>query len=65
MPTNYKVLLIEDDELDQMAFKRYLNTEKLPYEYEIASSISEALSFYVCHFSLFLYSLHLSSILGV
>ena len=44
MPTNYKVLLIEDDELDQMAFKRYLNTEKLPYEYEIASSISEARS---------------------
>lgn len=40
--TTYRILLIEDDELDQMAFKRYLNTEKLPYEYVVVSSISEA-----------------------
>jgi len=40
--TTYRILLIEDDELDQMAFKRHLNTEKLPYEYVVASSISEA-----------------------
>ncbi|MBN2181857.1 MAG: PAS domain S-box protein [Sedimentisphaerales bacterium] len=38
----YRILLIEDDELDQMSFKRYITAEKLPYEYVIVSSISEA-----------------------
>jgi len=40
----YKLLLIEDDKLDQMAFKRYVETEKLLYDYQIANSISEARS---------------------
>jgi PAS domain S-box-containing protein len=40
----YRILLIEDDELDQMAFKRYLKTENLPYEYVVVPSISEAQS---------------------
>jgi len=40
--TTYKILLIEDDELDQMAFKRHLSSENLPYEYVVVSSISEA-----------------------
>jgi PAS domain S-box-containing protein len=40
--TTYRILLIEDDELDQMAFKRYLSSENLPYEYVIVSSVSEA-----------------------
>jgi PAS domain S-box-containing protein len=40
----YRILLIEDDELDQMSFKRYLKTENLPYEYVVVPSISEAQS---------------------
>ena len=42
--TRYKILLIEDDKLDQMAFKRLVETESLPYDYTIASSVSEAQS---------------------
>src|SRR4030043_96849 len=42
--TTYKVLLIEDDGLDQMAFKRFLEDEKLLYDYKIADSVSEAQS---------------------
>src|SRR3972149_5664673 len=42
--TRYKVLLIEDDKLDQMAFKRSVEEQKLPYECTIASSVSEAKS---------------------
>jgi PAS domain S-box-containing protein len=38
----YKLLLIEDDKLDQMAFQRYVETEKLHYDYQIANSISDA-----------------------
>lgn len=38
-----KLLLVEDDLVDQMAFKRLVKTEKLAYEYQIAGSISEAL----------------------
>jgi PAS domain S-box-containing protein len=41
---NYRVLLIEDDKLDQMAFRRYIESEKLPYYYKMASSIAEAQS---------------------
>jgi len=40
----YRILLIEDDELDQMAFKRHLKAENLPYEYVVVPSISEAQS---------------------
>jgi DNA-binding response OmpR family regulator len=43
METNeYRILLIEDDQLDQMAFKRFMDSEKLPYHYTVVSSISEA-----------------------
>ena len=38
----YKILLIEDDKLDQMAFKRLVEGENLPYDYKIAGSVSEA-----------------------
>lgn len=38
----YKILLIEDDEIDQMAFKRLFEGENLPYDYMIAESVSEA-----------------------
>jgi PAS domain S-box-containing protein len=34
--------MVEDDELDQMAFKRLVENEKLPYDYTIAGSVSEA-----------------------
>lgn len=40
--TRYKMLLIEDDKLDQMAFKRSVAEQKLPYDYKIAPSVSEA-----------------------
>jgi PAS domain S-box-containing protein len=37
----YRILLIEDDQLDQMVFKRFIESEKLPYHYTMVSSISE------------------------
>ncbi|MHC4203224.1 MAG: PAS domain-containing sensor histidine kinase [Planctomycetota bacterium] len=40
--TKYKVLLIEDDVLDCMAFQRFINDQKLLYDYTEARSISEA-----------------------
>ena len=40
--TGYRILLIEDDKLDQMAFKRLVEDENLPYDYTIAGSVSEA-----------------------
>ncbi len=42
--TRYKVLLIEDDEFDQMAFRQFVESKKLPYDYTITGSISEAQS---------------------
>ena len=38
----YKVLLIEDDEIDQAACKRLLEDKNLPYDCTIAGSVSEA-----------------------
>ena len=38
----YRVLLIEDDRLDQMAFERLVKQENLPYKYDIANSVTEA-----------------------
>ena len=38
----YKILLIEDNKLDQMAFKRLVEGENLPYDCTIAGSVSEA-----------------------
>lgn len=40
--TRCKILLIEDDRLDQMAFVQFLKEEKLLYDCTIASSVSEA-----------------------
>jgi len=39
-----KVLYVEDDKLDQKAFERLVENEKLPYDYTIAGSASEAKS---------------------
>jgi phosphoserine phosphatase RsbU/P len=36
------VLLIEDDVVDQMAFKRLVKTKELPYNYTIADSVATA-----------------------
>jgi len=38
----HKVLLIEDDEVDQVAFKRLVEKEVLLYDYSLAGSVSEA-----------------------
>jgi PAS domain S-box-containing protein len=38
----YKVLFIEDNQLDQMAFKRYVDENSIAYDYTIASSVKEA-----------------------
>ena len=40
--TRHKILLIEDDEIDQMAFKRLVEGENLPHDCTIAGSVSEA-----------------------
>jgi PAS domain S-box-containing protein len=37
-----RLLLVEDDTIDQMAFKRSVSSEKLPYDYTIAGSVREA-----------------------
>lgn len=39
--TRYKVLLIEDNQLDQMAFKRFVKTNGIPYDYTISGSVAE------------------------
>ncbi len=36
-----RILYVEDNKFDQKAFKRFVDKNKLPYEVEIASSISE------------------------
>ncbi|MDL1956236.1 MAG: ATP-binding protein [Candidatus Desulfofervidus auxilii] len=38
----YKVLFIEDDNICQICFKQFVKTKKLPYDYIIAGSVSEA-----------------------
>jgi PAS domain S-box-containing protein len=42
--TRYKMLLIEDNDLDQEAFERLVKDEQLPYDYTIAGSVAEAKS---------------------
>ncbi len=37
-----KILLIEDDPIDQMAFERFVKMEKLDFTYDIAGSVKEA-----------------------
>ncbi len=46
--TRYKILLIEDDTLDQAAFERLVQEQELPYDYTIAGSASEAQSILAC-----------------
>ncbi len=40
--TKHKILFIEDDKMDQLAFKRSVEEQELPYDYTIAASVSEA-----------------------
>ena len=40
--TRYKILLIEDNELDRMAFERFVENEKHLYDFTAAGSVSEA-----------------------
>jgi diguanylate cyclase (GGDEF)-like protein/PAS domain S-box-containing protein len=42
MPAKLKVLLVEDEKVDQMAFTRFVRKTDLPYEATIAGSIQEA-----------------------
>lgn len=37
-----KILLVEDDEIDRMAFERFVKRENLPYEYTLADSVAGA-----------------------
>ena len=45
----HKVLLVEDDDLDQMAFMRFVESEGLPYDCTVAGSIAEARNVLDCH----------------
>ncbi len=38
----HKILLVEDDKLDQMAFERLVQQQKLPYDCTMAESVAEA-----------------------
>jgi len=40
--SNYKILLVEDDKIDQLAFKRHIQKEKINYDYKIADSVKKA-----------------------
>jgi PAS domain S-box-containing protein len=40
--TRYQILLVEDNQLDQMAFKRFMDENSIPYDYIIAGSVSDA-----------------------
>ena len=40
--TRIRVLFIEDDKVDQIAFKRSVKEDDLPYDYTLAGSVSEA-----------------------
>jgi PAS domain S-box-containing protein len=44
----YKVLMIEDDKLDQIAFQQLVEAEELQYDYTIASSAAEARNILTC-----------------
>ena len=41
-PSAIKVLLVEDDRVDRMAFERFVAGERLPYDCTIAASVFEA-----------------------
>ncbi len=38
----YKVLLVEDNEIERHAFERFVESNEIPYDYVIAKSVSEA-----------------------
>ncbi len=40
--TRHKILFVEDDKMDQLAFKRSMEEQELPYDCTIATSVSEA-----------------------
>jgi signal transduction histidine kinase len=42
MDVKDKILFIEDDRVDQMAFERYVRTNEFPFNYQIAGSVGEA-----------------------
>ena len=42
MTNDVKILLVEDDRIDQMAFERMIKKNKLPYDYKMVSSVFEA-----------------------
>ncbi len=42
MTETIRILLVEDNKVDQMAFKRFVEREKLPYDYAIVGSVAEA-----------------------
>ena len=42
MQKRLKVLFVEDDKADRMAFERLVERESLPYDYLVAGSVSEA-----------------------
>ncbi len=37
----YRILFVEDDKVDQMAFERFAKREHFPYEYVVAGSVEE------------------------
>ncbi len=46
--TRYKILLVEDDKLDQIAFIRMTEDQQLPYDCTVASSVSQAKQILAC-----------------
>ena len=38
----YRILLVEDDQIDQLAFKKHVDANALPYDCDIADSIAQA-----------------------
>lgn len=42
MAERLRVLVVEDERVDRMAFERFVNQEGLPYDYKLASSLAEA-----------------------
>lgn len=42
MKTNIRVLLVEDDKVDQQAFQRFVAEQRLPYDLSVAGSVADA-----------------------
>jgi len=41
-PNNINILLVEDSETDQQAFKHFVRSQQLAYQYTIASNVATA-----------------------